>query len=77
MKLGDKRFVYFDRNTERRYGLATSKDLLRWDEESDKVRFPADHRHGSVLQVSREVLKGLVEPWAASQTCLVKTVAEI
>ena len=27
-------------STERRYGLVTSKDLVHWDEESDKVRFP-------------------------------------
>ncbi|MCY2993529.1 MAG: glycoside hydrolase family 43 protein [Planctomycetota bacterium] len=62
IKLDDKWFVYFDRYTEHRYGLVTSKDLLHWDDESDKVRFPADHRHGSVLQVSREILKALMEP---------------
>ena len=62
IRLGDKWFVYFDRYTEHRYGLVTSKDLVHWDEESDKVRFPADHRHGSVLRVSREVWKGLRGP---------------
>ncbi len=62
IKLGEKWFVYFDRYTEHRYGLVTSKDLVHWDEESDKVRFPADHRHGSVLHVSREVLEGLMKP---------------
>jgi hypothetical protein len=59
IKLGEKWFVYFDRYTEHRYGLVTSKDLVNWDDESDKVRFPAGHRHGSVLQVRREVLEGL------------------
>ena len=54
--------MYFDRHAEHRYGLVTSKDLLHWDDESDKVRFPADHRHGSVLRISREILKGLMEP---------------
>ena len=62
IKLGEKWFVYFDRYTEHRYGLVTSKDLVHWDDESDKVRFPADHRHGSVLRVSREVLEGLMRP---------------
>ena len=62
IKLGDKWFVYFDRYTEHRYGLVTSRDLVHWDEESDKVRFPPGHRHGSVLRVSRQVLKGLMEP---------------
>ena len=62
IKLDNKWFVYFDRYTEGRYGLVTSKDLVRWDDESDKVRFPADHRHGSVLRVSREVFEGLMKP---------------
>ena len=62
IQLGDKWFVYFDRYTEHRYGLVTSTDLVHWDDESDKVRFPTDHRHGSVLRVSREVLEGLINP---------------
>ncbi len=60
VRLGDKWFVYFDRYTEHRYGLVTSQDLVHWNEESDKVRFPAGHRHGSVLRVGREVWKGLM-----------------
>jgi len=62
IKLGDRWFVYFDRYTEHRYGLVTSKDLVHWEDESDKVRFPAHHRHGSVLRVSQEVLEGLMKP---------------
>jgi len=61
IKLGERWFVYFDRYTEHRYGLVTSKDLVHWDDESDKVRFPAGHRHGSVLHVSREVLEGVMK----------------
>lgn len=59
IKLGDTWFVYFDRYTEHRYGLVTSKDLKNWTDESDKVKFPKDHRHGSVLRVSKEVLDKL------------------
>lgn len=62
IKLGDTWFVYFDRYTEGRYGLVTSKDLVHWNDQSDKVRFPPDHRHGSVLRVSREVLDGIMRP---------------
>lgn len=62
VRLGDKWFVYFDRYTEHRYGLVTSPDLVHWTEESDRVRFPAGHRHGSVLRVSPEVWKALQEP---------------
>lgn len=59
IKLGETWFVYFDRYTEHRYGLVTSRDLAHWKDESDKVRFPRDHRHGSVLRVGRAVLAGL------------------
>ncbi len=59
IKLGDRWFVYFDRYAEHRYGLVTSTDLVRWDDESDRVRFPADFRHGSVLLVPDAILDGL------------------
>jgi hypothetical protein len=62
IRQGERWFVYFDRYTEGRYGLVTSKDLIHWEEESDKVRFPAGHRHGSVLRVRPEVLEGLMKP---------------
>lgn len=62
IKLGAKWFVYFDRYTEHRYGLVTSTDLVHWQDESDKVRFPPDHRHGSVVRVSRGILEGLMKP---------------
>lgn len=61
IKIGDTWFVYFDRYREHRYGLVTSKDLRHWNDESDKVKFPPDHRHGTALRVSREVLDGLMK----------------
>ncbi|WP_165248514.1 glycoside hydrolase family 43 protein [Paludisphaera soli] len=59
IKLGERWFVYFDRYVDHRYGLVTSTDLVHWDDESDRVRFPADFRHGSVLLVPDAILDGL------------------
>jgi beta-xylosidase len=59
IKRGDTWFVYFDRYTEHRYGLITSKDLEHWTDESDRVHFPKDFRHGSVLRISQSLLAGL------------------
>jgi hypothetical protein len=59
IKLGDTWHVYFDRYTQGRYGVVTSKDLEHWTDESDQVKFPRDHRHGSVLKVSRKIWQGL------------------
>jgi hypothetical protein len=60
LKLGGTWFVYFDRYTEHRYGLVTSKDLKTWTDETDKVKFPKDHRHGSVLRAPKVILEGLL-----------------
>lgn len=60
IKLGETWFVYFDRYTEHRYGLVTSKDWKTWTDETDKLKFPKDHRHGSVLRVSKQVLARLL-----------------
>lgn len=59
IRLGDRWFVYFDRYVDHRYGLVTSPDLVRWADESDRVRFPEDFRHGSVLLVPESILRGL------------------
>jgi beta-xylosidase len=61
IRLGDTWHVYFDRYTEHRCGLVVSKDLEHWTDESDKVRFPADHRHGTVLRISPELLDRLIQ----------------
>ncbi len=59
IKLGDRWFVYFDKYVDHRYGLVTSPDLAHWTDESDRVSFPPDFRHGTVFTVPRAVLDGL------------------
>lgn len=59
IKMGEAWFVYFDRYTEHRYGLVTSRDLKDWKDESERVKFPKDHRHGSVLRVPRALFDKL------------------
>jgi beta-xylosidase len=61
IKLGNTWHVYFDRYVEHRYGLITSTDLKSWTDESDKVKFPKDHRHGTVFKVTSKVFQALRE----------------
>jgi hypothetical protein len=61
IKIGDTWFVYFDRYREGRYGAVISKDLAHWQDISDKVRFPAGARHGTVFQVREGVLANLLK----------------
>ncbi len=59
IKLGDRWFLYFDRYRRHRYGLITSRDLRTWQDESDRVQFPDDFRHGTVVRVDRSLIDRL------------------
>ncbi len=57
LKINGRWHVYFDRYRERRYGLVTSPDLKTgWKDESDRVSFPKDFRHGTVLRVPKRLV---------------------
>lgn len=51
--------VFFDRYTEGRFGAVESADLEHWTDISDRVRFPAGARHGSVVEVDPGELDAL------------------
>ncbi|MBZ9630057.1 alpha/beta hydrolase fold domain-containing protein [Salegentibacter sp. LM13S] len=61
VKIGDDYFVFFDKYTEKEFGAVRSHDLENWEDISDKVSFPEDIRHGSILKVPEEVLKKLMQ----------------
>lgn len=61
IKIDGKWFVYFDKYTQHKYGLVTSTDLKNWQDESDKLVMPAGIRHGTVFEVSDEVIRRLRE----------------
>lgn len=60
IKIGKKWFVYFDKYTQREYGVVTSTDLTHWTDESDKLVMPRGMRHGTVFEISAE----LARQWA-------------
>jgi len=60
IRIGDEYFVYFDHyRTPHYYGAVKSKDLKNWQDVSNQISFPKDHRHGTVIRVSEDVLKRL------------------
>lgn len=59
LKVGDTWFVYFDKHMENKYGLVTSKDLEVWEDVSERVSFPKDARHGTVIKVPKSVVAAL------------------
>jgi hypothetical protein len=52
--------VYFDKYRDHSYGVVSSKDLKNWTDVSDKLEFPKDSRHGTIVQVSNSVLDKLM-----------------
>lgn len=59
LKIKDTWICYFDCYAKHRYGAMTSKDLKTWEDITEKVSFPEDHRHGTVFEVSEELGKKL------------------
>lgn len=62
VKVGRTWYVYFDKHMENRYGLVTSDDLVHWTDLSDRVEFPKDARHGTVLRVPRALIQPMLQP---------------
>lgn len=60
IRIGEEWFVYFDHYSDPQfYGAVKSKDLRTWEDVSDKMKFPKDFRHGTVIEVNREVVEAL------------------
>jgi beta-xylosidase len=55
IKVGDDYMVYFDEYRWDRYGAIRSRDLKSWSDVTKLMRFPPQRRHGSFLQVPREI----------------------
>ncbi len=53
--------VYFDKYTEHRYGAIRSKDLIHWEDVSDKLHLPKGLRHGTVFKASKDELEKLLQ----------------
>ena len=61
IKVADEWRVYFDKHRDQKYGLVRSRDLQTWEDVSDRVYFPDEARHGSVLAVPRSVIERLLQ----------------
>lgn len=62
IKVGDEYRVYFDKHRLDAIGLVCSRDLRTWEDVSDRVKMPAQARHGCILAVPREIVLRLLQP---------------
>ena len=58
--MGDDYVVYFDAYRNGHYSAARSRDLKRWEDITDRISFPRGTRHGTAIEVPREVIADLL-----------------
>jgi len=61
ISVNGKWFVYFDKYTEKKYGVITSENMESWTDESEKLEMPTGIRHGTAFAVSQAVIDKLIE----------------
>ncbi len=62
IKMGGEWFVFFDHYMAPQfYGAVRSKDLVNWEDVSEKMSFPGIIRHGTVIEIDKETLAGLLQ----------------
>ena len=49
-------YVYFDRYRQKKYGAVRSRDLVSWEDVSERVSMPAGVRHGTVFRAPAKVV---------------------
>ena len=59
-KIGDAWWIYFDHYAKpQHYGALRTRDWKTFEDVSEQVTFPADHRHGTVVSISSELARQL------------------
>lgn len=46
-------YVYFDKYRDKKFGVVRSRDLVHWEDLSDRLHMPEGIRHGTVIRVPR------------------------
>lgn len=59
IRIGDWRYVYFDKYRDKRFGVVRSRDLEHWEDVSERLHMPAGIRHGTVFSVPRALADAL------------------
>jgi hypothetical protein len=58
-RIGDALVCYYDVYKEGRWGAAMTRDMVQWDDVSDRLTIPAGARHGSLLRVPRSLVAAI------------------
>ena len=61
LKIGDDWLIYFDAYRQHIFGAVKTSDFKFFTDITKEVSFPEGHKHGTAIQVSREILAGLLQ----------------
>lgn len=62
IRIGKDYLVYVDHYQKpQHYGAFRSRDLKQWEDVTDKMSFPPDHRHGTVMKIPEGLAKELTK----------------
>ena len=61
LRLGDEWIIYFDQYHPQEYGAVATRDFLTFTPIPERISVPANHKHGTIVQVSRKQLDALLE----------------
>ncbi|HSY19854.1 MAG TPA: glycoside hydrolase family 43 protein [Candidatus Acidoferrales bacterium] len=60
LKVGDDWLIYFDAYREKIYGAVKTRDFKTFTDATNEVSVPPGHKHGTAIQVPREILENLL-----------------
>ena len=61
VKLGDECVIYYDQYHPQEFGAVATKDFMTFRSMDKKISVPKDHKHGTIVKVSREILDNLLQ----------------
>ena len=60
LKIGDGWLIYFDAYRQKIFGAVKTRNFKIFTDITKEVSFPEGHKHGTAIQVPREILDGLL-----------------
>lgn len=61
VKAGDDYLIYYDAYREKIFGAKKTRDFVHFEDVTDRVSVPRNHKHGTILKVPESVVKNLLK----------------
>jgi hypothetical protein len=53
--------VYYDEYREKRYGAAFTKDFVGFEDITNMIRVPKNHKHGTIFKAPESIVNNMLE----------------